>query len=169
MNRRSSNARKMPTMKTILAISFCVCASLSGAQDKGIDSERLMSKDANKDGKISKEELGEKLWIRAVGQDADGDGLLDAKEIAALQAKGKGTRKGEGAARPGGANLSFQVREFKGSNGHTLRTRCATACSCRPPSTPDRSRSFSVCMARAGTRPRRMCSRQPTASKSIPA
>jgi predicted peptidase len=118
-------------MKTRLFIAIAITITLSlGAataaaqekekrKEKGLDTERLMSKDANKDGKLSKEELGEKFWARAAGQDANGDGVLDAKDLSALQAK-DGRRK-DGQARPGGANAAFEVREFKGSNGHMLR------------------------------------------------
>lgn len=106
-------------MKATLIITLCSVSLLAMAQDKGINSERLMAKDANKDGKLSKEELGDKFWQRAAGQDANGDGVLDQMELVAMQAK-KG-RKGEGQAQPGGANAAFQVREFKGTNGETLR------------------------------------------------
>ncbi|MDZ4401418.1 prolyl oligopeptidase family serine peptidase [Prosthecobacter sp.] len=106
-------------MKTLLTISLCSVSLLAIAQDKGINPERLMSKDANKDGKLSKEELGDKFWQRAAGQDANGDGVLDPTEIAAMQ--GKKGRKGEDQTRPGGSNAAFQVREFKGTNGQTLR------------------------------------------------
>src|SRR5436190_23654505 len=80
------------TMKTILCIVVCCCAGLASAQEKvkGLNVERLMSKDANKDGKLSKEELGEKFWKRSAGQDANGDGVLDAKEIEGLRDKSKG-------------------------------------------------------------------------------
>jgi predicted peptidase len=110
-------------MKTILCIAVCCCAGIASAQEKekGLDAGRLMSKDANKDGKLSKEELGEKFWQRAAGQDANGDGMLDAKEIASLPAKGKAGRTRTGEGRPGGASEAFEVREFKGTNGHTLR------------------------------------------------
>lgn len=105
-------------MKSTLIITLCWVSLLAMAQDKGINTERLMSKDTNKDGKLSKEELGEQFWQRAAGQDANGDGVLDPAEIAALQGK-KGKRAEQ--ARPGGANAAFQVREFKGTNGHMLR------------------------------------------------
>ncbi|MFN0075156.1 MAG: prolyl oligopeptidase family serine peptidase [Prosthecobacter sp.] len=105
-------------MKATLIITLSLFGVIAAAQDKGINSERLMSKDTNKDGKLSKEELGDKFWQRAAGQDANGDGALDATEIAAMEGK-KGKRAEQ--ARPGGANAAFQVREFKGTNGQTLR------------------------------------------------
>jgi predicted peptidase len=82
--------------------------------------DRLQSADANKDGKLSKEELGEKFWSRAAGFDANGDGVLDEKEVAAMQEKGQRGRK-EVQSRPGGANTAFEVREFKGTNGQVIR------------------------------------------------
>src|SRR5688500_8707093 len=110
-------------MKTLLCIAVCCCAGIAGAQEKekGLDAGRLMSKDANKDGKLSKEELGEKFWQRVAEKDANGDGMLDTKEIASLPAKGRAARTRNGEGRPGGASEAFQVREFKGTNGHTLR------------------------------------------------
>jgi len=109
----------MKTLSTLAVWFLCVALVAAQGKEKGLDTERLMSKDANKDGKLSKEELGEKFWARAAGQDADGNGVLDGKELEALASKGE--RKKDGQARPGGANAAFEVREFKGSNGHTLR------------------------------------------------
>ncbi|WP_146850718.1 prolyl oligopeptidase family serine peptidase [Brevifollis gellanilyticus] len=106
-------------MKTCLTLALVLAAAFGFAQEKPGKNDRLISKDSNKDGKLSKEELGEQFWQRAAGQDANGDGLLDAQEIAALQSKARG--KGTPQARPGGANAAFTVREFKGSNGHTIR------------------------------------------------
>jgi poly(3-hydroxybutyrate) depolymerase len=106
-------------MKTILIFLLALISVFALAQDKGIKNERLMTKDTNKDGMLSKEELGDQFWKRAASQDANGDGVLDAKEIAAMQTKGRGGKTEQ--ARPGGANAAFQVREFKGTNGETLR------------------------------------------------
>lgn len=108
-------------MKKLLISSLALLVLPVGAQELDPKAGRLMSRDTNKDGKLSKEELGDQFWQRAKGQDADGDGVLDAAEIAAMNRKGKGKGKGEVQARPGGANASFQVREFKGTNGQTLR------------------------------------------------
>ena len=106
-------------MKSLLAVILCQLSFWMPAQGKDIDTGRLWSKDSNKDGKLSKEELGDKLWQRMSAQDANGDGALDHKEVGALLAKG---RRGKAEQeRPGGANLSFQVREFKATNGQTLR------------------------------------------------
>ncbi len=106
-------------MKPTLILTWLLSSALVFAQEKPAKTDRLMSKDSNKDGKLSKEELGEQYWRRAAGQDANGDGQLDAQEIAAMQSKGRGKRAPQ--VRPGGANAAFTVREFKGSNGHTLR------------------------------------------------
>lgn len=105
-------------MKTFLTIIMCSVSLVAVAQDKGINTERLMSKDTNKDGKLSKQELGEQFWKRATGQDANGDGVLDQTELSAMEGK-KGRRAEQ--ERPGGANAAFQTREFKGTNGETLR------------------------------------------------
>lgn len=105
-------------MRRALILILGLISVLAVAQDKGINIERLMTKDANKDGKLSKEELGAQFWQRSSGQDANGDGVLDPAEIAAMQGK-KGRRTEQ--ARPGGANAAFEVREFKGTNGQTLR------------------------------------------------
>lgn len=106
-------------MKTTLLILLGQLSVMAMVHGKDIDTERLWSKDTNKDGKLSKEELGDKLWQRMSAQDVNGDGALDKKEVEALLAKG---RRGKAEQeRPGGANLSFQVREFKGTNGQTLR------------------------------------------------
>lgn len=104
---------------TILTITSCFIALTAFAKDKDSKLDRIFDKDANKDGKVTKEELGEKYWARASSFDANGDGALDAKELEALTGKGKGA-KGE-EVRPGGANTSFDVREFKGTNGQTIR------------------------------------------------
>jgi len=106
-------------MKTFLFAAFLVCVITSHAQDKGINSKRLMSNDANKDGKLTKEELGDVFWKRAAGQDANGDGALDAAEIAAMLTKGRRGKSPQ--ARPGGANAAFDLREHKATNGQALR------------------------------------------------
>ena len=103
---------------SLLTLPLLIC-SLAMAQDKGINADRLMTKDANKDGKLSKEELGEQFWKRVAGFDADADGALDAKEIEAMLSKG---RRGKAEqARPGAANAAFDVREFKATNDQTMR------------------------------------------------
>ena len=106
-------------MKTTILILFGQLSVMAMVHGKDIDTERLWSKDTNKDGKLSKEELGDKLWQRMSAQDANSDGALDAKEAEAMSKKGR--RGKEEQERPGGANLSFQVREFKGTNGQALR------------------------------------------------
>ncbi|MBX7211646.1 MAG: prolyl oligopeptidase family serine peptidase [Verrucomicrobiaceae bacterium] len=98
---------------------FVLVASFAAAQSKSAKLDLILDKDANKDGRITKEELGEKYWARASGFDANGDGALDAKELEALTGKGK-RGKGE-EPRPGGANASFELRDFKGTNGQTIR------------------------------------------------
>jgi predicted peptidase len=106
-------------MKTTTLVLLVQLSVMAMAQAKEIDTERLWSKDTNKDNHLSKHELGDKLWQRMSSQDANGDGSLDSKEVEALLAKG---RRGKAEQeRPGGANLSFQVREFKATNGQTLR------------------------------------------------
>jgi len=106
-------------MKTILLFCFCFVVLTLPAQEKAGKFDCLLTKDTNKDGKLSKEELGEKFWKRASGQDANSDGLLDAKEIEALTDKGR--RGKDEQARPGSVNTAFEVREFKGTNGQTIR------------------------------------------------
>ncbi len=106
-------------MKTTTLILIGLVGMFAIAQGKDINTERLWTKDTNKDGKLSKEELGDKLWQRMSAQDANSDGALDAKEAEAMSKEGR--RGKEEQERPGGANLSFQVREFKASNGQTLR------------------------------------------------
>lgn len=103
-------------MKPLLLLLFLIVPSFAQQRDKFA---RLESADANKDGKLSKEELGAQFWSRASGFDANGDGVLDAAELEAM--KGKGRRGNEQQARPGGANSAFEVREFKASNGETMR------------------------------------------------
>lgn len=105
-------------MKTISLLLVLLTTCVMAQEKQKFD--RLASADANKDGKLSKEELGEKFWSRATGFDANGDGVLDEKEVAAMQEKGQRGKK-EAATRPGGANAAFQVREFRGSNGETIR------------------------------------------------
>ncbi len=101
-------------------ISLLLLSLISaGATAKNLNTDRLMSKDTNKDGRLSREELGEPFWQRAAGQDANGDGFLDAMELQALLTRG--SRGKVEQARPGGANLAFQVREFTATNGETLR------------------------------------------------
>jgi len=107
----------MKTPLLIVAALGCVLAGLA-AQDAKPD--RLAAKDTNQDGKLSREELGETFWNRAAGFDANADGALDAAELNSLSAK-KGRAGANTQARPGGANTSFAVKEFTGSNGHTLR------------------------------------------------
>jgi len=106
-------------MKTKLITTLCLFSVIALAKGNGIDSDRLMTKDTNKDGKLSKEELGDKLWQRMSSQDANSDGALDAKEVEAMLSKGR--RGKEEQARPGGANMAFQLKEFKATNGQTMR------------------------------------------------
>lgn len=106
-------------MKTIPLFCLCLIAATVTAKEKGGKFDRLLAKDANKDGKLSKEELGETFWKRASGQDANGDGVLDENEIKALNEKGR--RGKDEQVRPGGANTMFEMREFKGGNGQTIR------------------------------------------------
>jgi predicted peptidase len=110
----------IPLMKLIcFAILILLTGLASAAEKRGLNIERLMQEDLNRDGKLSKEEAGERFWARAAAQDANGDGILDAAEIAALLS-GK-ERVGADQARPGGANLAFEVKEFQASNHETLR------------------------------------------------
>lgn len=110
---------KSSTMKTVAISLLSLISIASPAQETGGKFDRLKTIDANKDGKVSKEELGEKFWGRASGFDADGDGALDAKEMEALMSKG---RRGKAEqARPGGVNSAFEVREHKTTDGQTMR------------------------------------------------
>lgn len=111
----------MKTLVLTLA-ALLMCGHLSNrlhAADENKSRDRLAAKDSNKDGKLSRAELGEQFWKRVSGQDANGDGVLDEAELAALQTKGK--RNDTGKGRPGGANAAFAVSEFRASNGQTLR------------------------------------------------
>ncbi len=106
-------------MKIIFLLAFCVSGLFAMADEDTKKVERLWIKDANQDGRLSRAELGDTLWRRVMGQDANGDGVLDANEMEAMA--GKAGRKSTGQARPGGANAAFQVREYHASNGQTLR------------------------------------------------
>lgn len=106
-------------MKTMILFLLTQVSVMATVHSKELNAARLWSKDTNQDGRLSKEELGEKLWPRMSAQDANGDGALDKPELEALLPKGR--RGKEEQERPGGANLSFQVREFKATNGQTLR------------------------------------------------
>lgn len=106
-------------MKTpVLVLLLFSLVPVAGGQ-KGEKTNRLSSRDADGDGRLSREELGETFWKRAAGYDANGEGALDAPELAALSATGR--RGKEEQTRPGGANAAFAVREFTGSNGETIR------------------------------------------------
>ena len=108
-------------MKLPLSLLLCLVSFVTpspAAYQEG-ERSRLADKDTNKDGKLSRRELGEQFWKRAAGFDIDGDGTLDKKELAALLAKGRRGVKEQ--ARPGGANAAFSVKEFRASNGQTLR------------------------------------------------
>ena len=106
-------------MKMTFLLLVAQLSVMGISMGKDLDTERLWTKDANKDGKLSKEELGDKLWKRMSAQDANGDDALDAREAEAMSKKGR--RGKEAQEQPGGANLSFQVREFKATNGQALR------------------------------------------------
>lgn len=103
-------------MKPTLLLLLAAVPVFAQTKDKFA---RLQSMDTNKDGKLSKEELGAQFCSRAVGFDANGDGVLDEKELTAMQEKGR--RGKDEQSRPGGANAAFDVREFKGTNGQTIR------------------------------------------------
>ena len=51
-------------MKTTIHILLGTLSMMAMVHGKDIDTDRLWSKDTNKDGKLSKEELGDKLWQR---------------------------------------------------------------------------------------------------------
>ena len=63
------------TMKSLLVAILCQLSFWMPAQGKDIDTGRLWSRDAYKDGKLSKDELGDKLWKRMSAQDANGVGV----------------------------------------------------------------------------------------------
>lgn len=110
-------------MPFVLALVLALATALSAADkppkdQRGLNFERLKAADANKDGLLTTDELGETLWKRISVYDADANGKLDAAELAALAAA-KGDDKKDG--RPGGANASFTVHEQRASNGQTLR------------------------------------------------
>lgn len=106
-------------LKFIPALLYLVTFVLtpSRAADEAGKRERLAVKETNTDGKLSRAELGEQFWKRAAGFDIDE--TLGEQELAALLAKGRRGVKEQ--ARPGGANAAFSVKEFRASNGQTLR------------------------------------------------
>ena len=62
---------------------------------------RIMSNDADGDGKISKEEAPERLQQRFDNIDANGDGYLEESELQQMM-QGFGNRQGRGPGNPGG-------------------------------------------------------------------
>lgn len=103
-------------MKTTTLILFGQLSVLALVHGEDVNTERLWTRDTNKDGKLSKEELGGKLWQRMSAQDADADGALDQPEVDALLAKGRRGKKEQ--ERPGGANLSFwETKDAAKMNG----------------------------------------------------
>lgn len=70
---------------------------------------RLMENDKNKDGKLSKEELPERMQRVLERADTSGDGALDKAEIDAMAKRftaGRGGQGGPGGERPGGGRPS---------------------------------------------------------------
>jgi hypothetical protein len=66
---------------------------------------RLMENDKNKDGKLSKEELPERMQRVLERADTSGDGALDKAELDAMAKRftaGRGGQGGPGGERPGG-------------------------------------------------------------------
>ncbi len=110
-------------MKCILAIALaiiCLSAVLAADKpDRGLNIDRIKAADKNQDGLLTEDEIGPIAWKRLSAFDANADGKLDAKEMAALQgAKG---RNSEEPRRPGGANSAFTVKEFKSKDDLSLR------------------------------------------------
>ena len=62
---------------------------------------RIMSNDANGDGKVSKEEAPERLQQRFDNIDANGDGFLEESELQQMMQR-FGGRQGQGPGNPGG-------------------------------------------------------------------
>lgn len=107
-------------------ISLLLLSLISaGATAKNLNTDRLMSKDTNKDGRLSREELGEPFWQRAAGQDANGDGFLDAMELQALLTEAVEERRNRRAP-------VVPISRFRCANSRPRTARpCATVCSFR--------------------------------------
>lgn len=75
--------------------------------------DRLMANDANKDGKLSRDELPGQFGERLLAQgDANGDGFLDRAELTAMGGRWGGERGGgQGGFGPGGASFEAGMRQ----------------------------------------------------------
>ncbi len=77
--------------------------------------ERMMAMDANKDGKLSKDELPERLQSMMARADKNEDGSLDKQEIAAVARERAGGGQGPGGpgagGPPGGGDFLKQMME----------------------------------------------------------
>jgi hypothetical protein len=79
-------------MRALAFSLLCLVSTASHAQQKGGKLDRLKTMDANKDGKVAKEELGEKFWSRAAGFDA-GNGSSPGQRPAGQARAGAARRR----------------------------------------------------------------------------
>lgn len=91
---------------TLLAVLAITCTSANaqppgGGGEGGGLSERIMNLDENKDGKISKDEVPERLLSIFARIDKDKDGVLTKDEIQS-EYPGRDSGRGEDGGRPGG-------------------------------------------------------------------
>jgi len=85
-----------------LSLSTAATAQRGTAADR---TARLLERfDANKDGKLSKDEVADEgMWTRLAAADTDGDGVVSKEELAVMPG-GAATRDGRG----GGSEQAFQ-------------------------------------------------------------
>ncbi len=95
-------------------VAALLLATMAPAQGGGPPADRtarmLERFDANKDGKLSKDEVtDERMWTRLVAADKDGDGIVSKEEMAAMPANtpARGGR-GQGGGRDGGGEQAFK-------------------------------------------------------------
>tara|TARA_R110002073_G_scaffold74211_1_gene181605 strand:+ start:205 stop:954 length:750 start_codon:yes stop_codon:yes gene_type:complete len=107
-----------------LLISCDAFAQGGGQRRRGMNVARMMERyDANKDGKLTKEEVGEgRMWDRLARADKDSDGSITKKEMESLAggAGGRGAAGGGGRGRGGEATWKFLQEKYDANNDQSI-------------------------------------------------
>ncbi|MFK7738687.1 MAG: hypothetical protein AB8H80_00080 [Planctomycetota bacterium] len=98
----------------LAALAGAVLAGLAQAQRGGRDPASMLSRfDANKDGKLTKDEVqNERMWRRLATADKNGDGTINQEELEAMPQRGRGRGRGRNGGRGRGQESGEAAWKF---------------------------------------------------------